>query len=120
MRTGLWFVAALLALSVGCAKPGASDQSIARADYAVKQARESGADEGSSALMRSAEEKLSRARALQADKQYEESERLADQVAVEAELADAITRNKIAKGHLADSQKVLDELREEAERRRRY
>lgn len=120
MRIGLWLAAALLVLSAGCAKPGPSDQAIARADYAVKQAREAGADQGSGALMRSAEEKLARARALYADKEYEEAERLASQVAVEAELADAITRNKIAKSHLKDAEKVLEELREEAERRRRF
>ena len=70
--------------------------------------------------MRSAEEKLARARGLQGRKKYDESERLAAQVAVEAQLADAITRNNIARARLADAESVLQELRTEAERRRQY
>jgi hypothetical protein len=113
-------LAAGMLLAVGCAKPGPSEQAISTADYALKAAREQGADQESAALMRSAEEKLSRARALHKKKDFEESERLAAQVAVEAQLADAITRNNIAKARLADSEKVLEELRTEAERRRQY
>lgn len=118
-----WLLAASLAIgggALGCAKPGPSNQAIATADFALKQAREQGADGEAAALMRSAEEKLSRARASQRNGNYDEAERLAQQVAVEAQLADAITRNRIARAHLADSEKVLDELRTEAERRRRY
>jgi len=103
--TTLILVGALAAL--GCAKPGPSDQALATADFAVKQARDQGADQVASALMRSAEEKLGRARALHADKKYDESERLAQQVAVEAQLADAITRNKQAKDRLAKVQQAL-------------
>ena len=103
--TTLILAGALVAL--GCAKPGPSDQALATADFAVKQARDQGADQVASALMRSAEEKLGRARGLHKKKKYDESERLAQQVAVEAQLADAITRNKIAKDHLARAQQAL-------------
>ena len=70
--------------------------------------------------MRSADEKLARAQSLQREKEFEEAQRLAEQVTVEAALADALTRNRVAKAQLADSEKVLQELREEAERRRRF
>lgn len=120
MKIAAIALAAGMLLTIGCAKPGPSDQAISTADYALKQAREQGADQETAALMRSAEEKLDRARALHAQKKYDESQRLAEQVAVESQLADAITRHNIAKERLTDSEKVLEELRTEAERRRQY
>ena len=120
MRITAVALSAGMLLAVGCAKPGPSEQAISTADYAIKAAREQGADQESAALMRSAEEKLTRARNLHKKKDYDESERLAEQVAVEAQLADAITRNNIAKARLADSEQVLQELRNEAERRRQF
>lgn len=120
MRSLVAIALAGLLLGIGCAKPGPSQQAIAQADYALRQAREQGADTEAAALMRSADEKLARAEALQRDKKYDEAQRLAEQVAVEASLADALTRNRVAKAQLEDSEAVLRELREEAERRRRF
>ena len=118
MRTAAFLASALLVL--GCANPGPSQQAIGTADYSLRQAREQGADTEAAALMRSADEKLARAQALQKEKKYDEAKRLAEQVAVEAALADAITRNRVARQQLTDAETVLQELREEAERRRRF
>ena len=120
MRSLIAIALAGLFLAAGCAKPGPSQQAIAQADYSLRQAREQGADTEAAALMRSADEKLARAQGYQREKEYDEAQRLAEQVAVEAALADALTRNRVAKEQLADSEAVLQELREEAERRRQF
>ena len=74
--------------------------SAACEDGIVTASREQGADGEAAALMRSADEKLARAEALQrkgGKNEYAEAGRLAEQVSVEAELADALTRNRLAR-----------------------
>jgi len=105
-------------LAAACADPGPSQEAIASAEHALRKARDEGSGQGGAALMRNAEEKLSRARAAQRKKDYDEAQHLAEQVALDAQLADALARNQEARERLAEAQKVLEELRGEAERRR--
>jgi hypothetical protein len=122
MRPPLRIVVGLLGLcflvsAAGCATPGPpAGEAIGAAEYALRKAKEDGADEHAPVELRRAEDKLARAKAERAEGADATSVRLAHEVALEARIAEAKATN--ARMHRAriEVEKSLDELRAEIER----
>ena len=92
---------ALLAAGCGGKEP-TSGAAISAARYALRKAEEDGAAQAAPVVMRAAHEKLDDATALRDDKQDEPARRLAEEVTIEAQLADAMARNARVKKRLAN------------------
>ncbi len=113
-------VALLLAgaLSGACAtgSPTASAASIGSADYAVRKAAEEELGDRSQVVLRGAEDKLEEARRLRDAGKHDQAERLADEAAMDAQLADAMAQNTVAHRYADEAARALRELEEEARR----
>jgi len=109
-----------LATSPGCATRGTPPgDSIGAADYALRKAVEDGAGEFAPVDVRQAEDKLDRARAARAEGANQTAIRLANEVALEAQLAEAKTRNARVHRVRDEIEVSLDTLRTEIERGQR-
>jgi hypothetical protein len=109
-----------LATAPGCASRGTPPgDAIGAAEYALRKATEDGATEFAPVDIRQAEDKLDRARAARSEGANMTAIRLANEVALEAQLAEAKAGN--ARIHRArnEVQKSLDALRAEIERGQR-
>ena len=112
-------LAGLLA-SPGCASRGTPPgHAIGAAEYALRKAVEDGAGEFAPVDIRQAEDKLDKARAAREEGANQTAIRLANEVALEAQLAEAKAQN--ARVHRAkdEIQASLDTLRTEIERGQR-
>ncbi len=109
---------ALLLGGTGCASTAktSSAASISAADYALRKAAERDLDERSQVVILKAQDKLEKSRALREDGKHVEAEQLADEVTIEAQLADAMATNTQAHAVETEIKAGLDALRAEAER----
>jgi len=122
-----WSVALLLILGLvgiaaapGCATRGTPPgDAIGAAEYALRKAAEDGANEFAPVDIRKAEDKLDRARAARADGANQTAIRLANEVALEAQLAEAKTTNARIHRVRDEAQKNLEVLQAEIERGQR-
>ena len=105
------------ALALGCAttKPPVAE-AIGAAEYALRKAKEDGAAQYAPVDVRQAEDKLARARALREDGQEQAATRLAHEVSLEAQLAEAKASNARMRRTRDEIQKSVDDLRAEIER----
>ena len=107
----------LLILSVlfvgGCAGVPRPDAQLARSDSAVKQAIELGAREHAPLILREAETKLAQAKLAANNKDNEKARRLAEQVEVDARLAQVTTLATKAQRSVDELNKSIDLLRKE-------
>lgn len=88
-------------LGAGCAttRPPAAE-AIGAAEYALRKAKEDGADGAAAARIAEAEDKLARAKAARADGDDAAAVRLAHEVSLEAQVAEAKAENvRIHQGH---------------------
>lgn len=115
---GIVTAAALLCVALACASgsPTASAASIASADYAVRKAVEETRGDRSAVVLRGAEDKLEQARKLRDDGRHAEAERLADEAAMDAQVADAMSQNAEVHRLEQEAARALRELQEEASR----
>src|SRR5262245_6148250 len=110
---GVLACAALLA----CAAPTAPVHEIGKAESEVKSAeQEKNTQEAAGLEMTLAREKLERAKAALRDGDEEKSERLAEEAAVDAELARVKAQSESAQSAALELERSIQSLRGEAER----
>jgi hypothetical protein len=111
-------LSAVVAGTAACATNGkvSSASSISAADYALRKAGEEELDERSKVTLRKAQDKLERARKLRDEGEHEEAERLADEAALEAQLADAMAQNTRVHRVVDEIERSIETLRSEAQR----
>lgn len=95
------------------------DEDLARAEAGIRQAEQGGADQYGALELQSARDKLSRARAAVEENEMEMADRLAEQAAVDADLAAAKTRSRKAELAVKEVEESIAVLREEMARDQR-
>jgi hypothetical protein len=109
-----------LVTAPGCATRGSPPgDAIGAAEYALRKASEDGAGEFAPVDIRKAQDKLEKARAARAEGADQTAIRLANEVALEAQLAEAKAGNVRIHRARDEIQKSLDDLQAEIERGRR-
>jgi len=81
----------------------------------VRKTTEDDLDDRSEVILRQAADKLARARKLRDDGKHEEAERLADEAAIEAQLADATAANARVHEVAKELEALVEALRQEAQ-----
>jgi Domain of unknown function (DUF4398) len=104
---------AMLALGA-CSSVPAPEQQLANADTAVREAEEANAASEAPAPLRRAQDKLTQARAAMQAEEYVDARRLAEQAAVDAELAEVQARSTVAEENVEELRKSIELLRQEA------
>lgn len=105
---------AALTLSACSSVPPPREQ-MAVADVALRKAEEAEAATHAPAPLRQARDKLEGARAAMQAEDYEDARRLAEQAAVDAELAEAEARSQVAQQNVAELRESIELLRREVE-----
>ena len=82
-------IVAGMTFSYGCSTGKPPTNVLAQAELGVRAARDASAEELAPMNLRSAREKLDRAKRAMADKRYDDARRLAESAQVDAELAEA-------------------------------
>lgn len=95
----------MVVLLAGCASVPPPTESLTRASTAVNDAAQAKADDYAPLELRNAQQKLEQAQALAAQEDYDRAARLADEAAVDAELAAAKSRS-------AQVERAVEEVRE--------
>lgn len=109
--------AALLIGTGGCAStPDRPEGELATAAANIDQAQQAGAAEYSAAELAAAQDKLARARAAAERDETVMARRLAEQAALDAELANAMTRSRKAESAVGELNDTIEALRDEIER----
>lgn len=112
-------VAALLLLAAGCAgtreRPA---EDLARAEAGIRQAEQGGAEQYGAMELQSARDKLERANQAANEDEMAEAERLAEEAALDADLAAAKTRSRKADAAVKQVEESIAMLREEIARGR--
>lgn len=112
-RAALALFAAGLLLG-GCASaPPSPDDEIASAELAIREAEQARGQQYAPLQMRIAREKLAQAKASAEAERNEKARRLAEDAAVEAQLASAKANQERAARNRSEAQKTVDALREE-------
>ena len=110
-----------LMLTLGCATSSMpSAQRISQGDRALRDAQFENASVSAPDELKSAEEKLARAKQAQTDRNYEEAILFAEQAFVDAEYARAKATLEKTKKAVDEIQKKTKALREDLERLSRY
>lgn len=110
---------ALLFSAGGCAStPDRPEGELATAAANIDQAQQAGAAEHSAAELAAAQDKLAKARAAADRDETEMARRLAEQAALDAELANAMTRSRKAESTVDELNDTIEALRDEIERNR--
>jgi len=110
-------IALALLAPLGCASGKTSSAaSISAADYAIQKTAEDRLDQRSEVILLQARDKLERARKLRDDGEHEAAERLADEAAMEAQLADATAMNTAVHSVATELEQLVEALREESRR----
>jgi hypothetical protein len=104
-------VAAVLAAAPGCGSHEPPRAELEQADLAVRRAADSQATRYAPTEMRQARAKLERARKAFADEEYERAEFLAEQAAVDADLAQARAEARAAEQVADDARRRIEALR---------
>jgi hypothetical protein len=103
----------MLALGA-CSSVPPPEQQLATADSAVREAEEANAASEAPAPLRRARDKLQEARNAMQAEEYVDARRLAEQAAVDAELAEVQARSTIAQENVEELRKSIELLRQEA------
>ena len=116
--TGRYIVPAVLLVGVaGCASTDERpDRALAVAETNIEQAEQAGANRYAADPLESAREKLAAAQTAVAREEMLEARRLAEEAAVDAELAGAMTRNRKAEEAVRQLNETIDVLRQEIAR----
>lgn len=112
-----WTVLALVATGCG-GTPERPHEDLARAEAGIRQAEQGGASQYGAVELQSARDKLERARAAVAEEEMRTAERLAEQAALDADLAAAKTRSGKAELSAKELEEGIAVLRQELERSR--
>jgi septal ring factor EnvC (AmiA/AmiB activator) len=109
--------AALLIGAGGCAStPDRPESELAMVAANIDQAQQAGAAEYSAAELAAAQDKLAKARAAAERDETAIARRLAEQAALDAELANAMTRSRKAESAVDELNDTIEALRDEIER----
>lgn len=118
-RPNMTPLAAAVLLAAGCGGTAERpDQDLARAEAGISQAEQGGAEQYGAIELQSARDKLERARAAVAEEEMATAERLAEQAALDADLAAARTRSGKAELAVKELENSIAVLREELARSR--
>lgn len=109
---------ALVAMSACASQPDRPEAELARAEASIELAERAGAVEYGASELATAREKLANARAAAERGDRELAKRQAEEAAVDAELAAAISRNREAENAVKEINDSIDALREEIARGR--
>jgi len=101
---------------MGCAGTAVPTEKIANAERAISSARDSNAIVNAPLDLRLSEDKLVEAKAAIAKEEYEKAARLADEAALDADVARARTRAVNAKKISSEMRESIDAMRKEIER----
>jgi hypothetical protein len=113
-------LAAVTCLAAACGgTPERPVEDLARAEAGIRQAEQGGAERYGAMELQSARDKLERARAAADDEEMAEAERLAEEAALDADLAAAKTRSRKAEAAVRQVEDSIAMLREEIARGRR-
>jgi hypothetical protein len=106
-----------LAAIAGCASTGERpDAQLATAQANIEQAQQAGANQHAAQPLSSAREKLSAAQAAVSRDEMIVAERLAEEAALDAELASAMARNRKAELAVEELNETIEVLRDEIAR----
>ncbi len=114
IRYGLIFC--LLLLLGACASTKPPTERLTATEAAIKQAEQVGAEDFAPLEIRKAQKKLIRANELSADGKHEKARLLADQAAVDAELAEAKALSGKAQNAVTQLRESIRILQEEIQR----
>jgi predicted nucleic acid-binding Zn-ribbon protein len=112
-------VALALALAACGATGERPERDLARAEAGIRQAEQGGAGQYGALELQAARDKLSRARAAVDEGEMDVAQRLAEQAALDAELAAAKTRSRKADLAVQEVENSIAVLQEEMRRRDR-
>lgn len=119
MELGIAPFAAAVLVAAGCGgtveRP---DEDLARAEAGIRHAAQGGAEQYGGLELQSARDKLERARGAVAEEEMATAERLAEQAALDADLAAAKTRSHKADLAVQELEDSIAVLREEIARNR--
>ena len=116
-RPAAVMAAALLIGAGGCAStPDRPEGELATAAANIDQAQQAGAAEYSAAELAAAQDKLAKARAAAERDETVMARWLAEQAALDAELANAMTRSRKAESAVDELNETIEALRDEIER----
>lgn len=119
-RCALPAAAASLLIIAGCGANGVRpDRDLARAEAAIEQAEQSGARQYSTAALNSAKEKLRRAHGAVEREEMVVAERLAEEAALDADLAAAEARSQKSQLAVKEVEDSIAALRQEIARNQR-
>lgn len=112
--------AAVLCLALGgCGSTAERPyEDLARAEAGISQAEQGGARQYAALEMQTAQEKLARARAAAENEDMDEAERLAEEAALDADLAAAKSRSQKAELAVRELEDSITTLKEEMARSR--
>ena len=103
----------------GCSTTKPPTNTLAQAELALRAARDARAADLAVTDLRSAQEKLERARQAMTAKQYDDARRFAESAQVDAELAEAKSEAATVRGIADDVQRKIDTRQSEAEQESR-
>ena len=118
-RSPLLAILAICGLLLGaCATTNGtiSNEKIAQADKAIREAKQSNASLNASAELKAAEDKWVEAKIALMNKDYEKATRLAERAAVDADYARTKATTAKSKKAAEEMRKSIDTLRQEVER----
>ena len=108
---------ALVAVASGCAssKPPPTAQ-LAESRTVIAQAEQTGADRYAPLELRKAKQKLDEAERLASKGDYDSARRMAEQAAVDAELAETLAQSQKAQAAVQEIRATIEALRQEIRR----
>ena len=114
-------LSSLLALIIitGCSTTKPPTNTLAQAELSVRAAHDARAADLAALDLRSAQEKLERARQAMTAKKYDDARRFAESAQVDAELAEAKSEAATVRGIADDVQRKIDTRQSEAEQESR-
>lgn len=110
---------AMIMVAGACANTKPPTDQVAKSQAAIDQAEQVGARNYAPLEIREAKKKLDQARDLIDQKKYEQAQRLADQAAVDAELAETKTLSEKAQKAVRELRESIKILKEEITRNQR-
>lgn len=118
-KSKLAVLTGMVILAGACASTKPPTDQVARSQAAINQAEQVGARNYAPLEIREAKKKLNQARDLIERKKYEQAQRMADQAAVDAELAETKTLSEKAQKAVRELRESIKILKEEIARNQR-
>jgi hypothetical protein len=112
---GIALICGALGIS-GCSATQPPAETLATAEFAVREAEQSKAPQYASAELTMAREKLANAQQAMAAEEYEQARRFAEQALVDAQLAEAKADSEDARNEVEELRRTIESLRAEATR----